>query len=209
MKANRVVYAEAGKDFVDFLFYWFSFPLATVVGLLSKENIWSGSLTILYKSIENLTESSFQPNRIKDILLKPWVPQPYFPAAPLLPDGFEPPERTFYTCASSCLSLCRQEVADYRGALCSICGRAMMGTLKYVEPPEVARGFVSELDTYTVTDKLVVERQSSTNSGAAVLGELQVEERVVQLGYPEAIKVLKAALGSRMVLTNAFLRESF
>ncbi|CAN1269325.1 hypothetical protein LINPERPRIM_LOCUS13544 [Linum perenne] len=50
-KGNRVLFAEAGKEFVDFLFTLLSFPLGTVIRLLSK-NQMVGCLGSLYQSIE-------------------------------------------------------------------------------------------------------------------------------------------------------------
>ncbi|KAJ0103574.1 hypothetical protein Patl1_06259 [Pistacia atlantica] len=38
-KGKKVLFAEAGKDFVDFLFYIFSLPVGTVVKLLEREDL--------------------------------------------------------------------------------------------------------------------------------------------------------------------------
>lgn len=55
-KGKRVLFAEAGKDFVDFLFHILSLPVGTVIRLLrDQENI--GSLANLYESIENMSDS--------------------------------------------------------------------------------------------------------------------------------------------------------
>ncbi|CAN1131035.1 hypothetical protein LINPERHAP2_LOCUS6164 [Linum perenne] len=50
-KSNRVLFAEAGKEFVDFLFSILSLPLGTVIRLLSKDKM-VGCLGNLYQSIE-------------------------------------------------------------------------------------------------------------------------------------------------------------
>ncbi|CAI0625993.1 unnamed protein product [Linum tenue] len=39
-KTKKVLFAEAGKDFVDFLFTLLSFPLGTVIKLLSRTKWW-------------------------------------------------------------------------------------------------------------------------------------------------------------------------
>lgn len=38
-KSNKVVFAEAGKDFVDFIFHMMSLPLSTVVKLLNEKGM--------------------------------------------------------------------------------------------------------------------------------------------------------------------------
>ncbi|KAH7548035.1 hypothetical protein ACOSP7_032659 [Xanthoceras sorbifolium] len=72
-KANKVPFAEAGKDFVDFLFYLISLPVGTVIRLL-KENSLVGSFGKIYVSIENLNETYIQPNQDKNSLLNPTAP---------------------------------------------------------------------------------------------------------------------------------------
>nr|POE85360.1 hypothetical protein CFP56_70364 [Quercus suber] len=49
---RRVLYAEAGKDFVDFLFYILALPIGTFIPLLNQEMV--GSLGNIYDSIANV-----------------------------------------------------------------------------------------------------------------------------------------------------------
>ncbi|KAI9157038.1 hypothetical protein LWI28_015907 [Acer negundo] len=53
IKAKKVLFAEAGKDFIDFLIYLLSLPLGTVVSLLKEENMME-SLGSLCESVKNL-----------------------------------------------------------------------------------------------------------------------------------------------------------
>ncbi|CAL2248380.1 unnamed protein product [Prunus armeniaca] len=69
-KRQKVLFAEAGKDFVDFLFTLLSLPLGTIIRLLSKDEM-VGSLGRLYGSLETLSDIYMQPNLNKDTLLKP------------------------------------------------------------------------------------------------------------------------------------------
>ncbi|CAN1767697.1 hypothetical protein LINPERHAP1_LOCUS10368 [Linum perenne] len=73
-KTNKVIFAEAGKDFVDFLFSILSFPLGTVIRLLSEDQM-VGCLGNLYKSCENLNNTFIQPSTTKDTILKPKLQQ--------------------------------------------------------------------------------------------------------------------------------------
>ncbi|XP_058182421.1 uncharacterized protein LOC131300538 [Rhododendron vialii] len=71
-------------------------------------------------------------------------------------------------------------------------------------------GYVNGLITYMVMDDLVV-MPMSTISGIALLSKLNVtnvqslEEKVVSFGMDEGLKLLKATLHSKMVLTSVFL----
>lgn len=71
--ANKVLFAEAGKDFVDFLFNLLSLPVGTVIRLITNATM-VGCIGNLYQSIENLDQTYMQPNQNKDLLLKPHVP---------------------------------------------------------------------------------------------------------------------------------------
>ncbi|MFQ6671528.1 hypothetical protein Gotur_036049 [Gossypium turneri] len=69
-KGQRVLYAEAGKDFVDFLFNILLLPVGTFIKLLRKEGM-VGCLANLYESVENLGDAYIQPTTNKDTLLNP------------------------------------------------------------------------------------------------------------------------------------------
>ncbi|XP_059458471.1 uncharacterized protein LOC132188079 [Corylus avellana] len=84
-KKQRVLFAEAEKEFVDFLFTIFSLPVGTVTMLLKEEGT-VGCLPSLYKSVENLSVACFQPDQNKDFLLKPRVVIPGLKAPLLLPN---------------------------------------------------------------------------------------------------------------------------
>ncbi|GLT93131.1 hypothetical protein SLE2022_109360 [Rubroshorea leprosula] len=69
-KGHRVLFAETGKDFVDFLFNLLSLPVGMVIRLLSKQGM-IGSLACLYDGVENLSDPYMLPSIKKDDLLKP------------------------------------------------------------------------------------------------------------------------------------------
>lgn len=67
-KRQKVLFADATKDFVDFLFTLLSLlslPASTIIRLLSKDAM-VGSLGKLYVSIETLNDEYLQPNLEKD-----------------------------------------------------------------------------------------------------------------------------------------------
>lgn len=96
-KGCKVLFAEAGKDFVDeFLFYLLSLPAGTIVKLL-REKYMVGCLSSLYQSIETLSETYVQQNRHKNSVLNPTSP---FDVSeiPFLLSRQESNTRKFYWC---------------------------------------------------------------------------------------------------------------
>ncbi|KAI8539908.1 hypothetical protein RHMOL_Rhmol09G0219400 [Rhododendron molle] len=228
-KGKRVLFAEAGKDFVDFLFHLLHLPVGTAVRLLTEQTM-VGTLGNLYESIENLSETYFQSNQTKDSVLKPKAP---FSATqvPLLPlDGCASFDKKLYTCPSNGTRKhdtnpgfpqpgqirYHPYVADNTRAVCPQCNSNMSAEIHFVTAAnEVGAagdrgGFVKGVVTYMVTDDLVVTPMS-TISSISVLRKFDVkevgalEERVVHLGMPEGLKLLKASLHSKTVLTSVFL----
>ncbi|OMO91263.1 hypothetical protein COLO4_18496 [Corchorus olitorius] len=69
----KVVYAEAEKEFVDFLFSLLQLPFATIMGLVYRKTSpsasASGSLANIYQSVVNLDPKYLQPNIDKEDLL--------------------------------------------------------------------------------------------------------------------------------------------
>ena len=194
-KTNKVLFAEAGKDFVDFLFNLLSLPVGTVIKLLTKQSM-VGSLGNLYDSIENLSEIYMQPNQDKDSLLNPKV---FAAGAPifLLKNVSVVKSKKFYRCSNYYNHL---YIADEPGAVCPNCRNSMSCEVPYVPRPvakdkEVAvagdlEGYVKGVVTYMVTDDLVVQPMS-TISCVTLLNKFNVkymgalEERVVHLEMKE------------------------
>ncbi|KAF5200418.1 hypothetical protein FRX31_009990 [Thalictrum thalictroides] len=69
-KANKILFAEAEKKFIDFLFGLLAMPLGTVIELITEENMM-GSMGNLYKSVKNISEIHILGKN--SILLKPEV----------------------------------------------------------------------------------------------------------------------------------------
>ncbi|PNY03248.1 DUF674 family protein [Trifolium pratense] len=72
---NKVLFAEAGKDFVDILCSFLTMPLGTIARLVEKETsigpVSVGCLNSLYKSVADLDQSCFCADTIKQMLLQP------------------------------------------------------------------------------------------------------------------------------------------
>jgi len=69
-KGGRVLYAEAGKDVVDFLFSLLALPVGTVVKILSQDAM-VGSIGNLYRSVETPDETYVRSGDARAALLAP------------------------------------------------------------------------------------------------------------------------------------------
>ncbi|EYU36142.1 hypothetical protein MIMGU_mgv1a024793mg [Erythranthe guttata] len=220
--AKRVLFAEAGKDCVDFLFYILSLPVANLINLVGK-NQMVGSLGNLYESIETLNQSYIQPNKTKDTLLKPVASVCSGSSVPLLALQDAPTAATSVKKFYRCINYCSSYVSDGPNAVCPSCRNTMNSTVNYVAPPsgkqeppagsssEEGLGFVKGVVTYMVMDDLVVTPMS-TISSITLLNKFNIkevgllEEKIVDLGITEAVKLLKASLETDKVLTTVFLK---
>ncbi|XVE99476.1 hypothetical protein REPUB_Repub03eG0201300 [Reevesia pubescens] len=214
--SQQVLFAEAGKDFVDFLFNILSLPVGTLIGLLTKQDM-AGSLGNLYDSVENLSETYMQPSAKKDTLLKPIVSNYAANVPLLLPNIQSSTSNSFYSCSYGYNSSCRMYVTNDPKSICPACSRVMNLNSTYVNPTNKASsseegGYVKGVITYMIMDDLVV-RPMSTISCITLINRFNIkdvgvlEEKVVDLGMDEGVNLLKASLQSKTVLTDVFLKK--
>ncbi|KAK7270084.1 hypothetical protein RIF29_22983 [Crotalaria pallida] len=220
-KSDKVLFAEASKEVIDFLFNLLRLPIGTVVRLLTKENM-VGSLGNLYESVENLSDSYMQPNQDKDVLLKPRALISSTEISGLLPapnDGDDNKDNVVEAKFYMCPNRCQYNVTSDNKTLCPHCRCNMYSEVRYVgkkvagdEVCSTSRGFVKEVVTYMVMDDLVIQPMS-TISSITILNKFNIkevgalQEKVVELGMPEGINLLKASLQSKSVLTTVFLKN--
>ncbi|CAK7325618.1 unnamed protein product [Dovyalis caffra] len=210
-KANKVLFAEAGKDFVDFLFNLLSLPVGAVIRLITNSAM-VGCVGNLYQSIESLNQTYVQPDQNKDLLLKPRVPNHVANVPLLLPDT-NPAERKLYNCINA-----HRCVTDRKDTICAQCRNPMCHDVQFVGKNSFTAGSASEggyvkgLVTYMVTDDLSVSPMSMI-SGVALLNKFSVkdfgalEERMAEFGINEGLELLKASLQSKAALTTVFLSK--
>ncbi|XP_004308895.1 PREDICTED: uncharacterized protein LOC101308238 [Fragaria vesca subsp. vesca] len=212
-KQEKVLFAEAGKDFVDFLFSLLSLPLGTVIRLLDKDGM-VGGFGKLYQSVKKLHHTYMQPNSNKDVLLKP--------KAPLgsnilkLSNTESCSRKAIYMCASG---KDHKYVSEDPKAKCPSCNQTLSAQTTYVASPSTTSeetsgaggvGFVKGVVTYMIMDDLEV-KPMSTISSITLLNRFNVkdvgvlQEKVVDLGMQEGVKLLKASLQSKSVLTSVFI----
>ncbi|KAK8515022.1 hypothetical protein V6N12_001187 [Hibiscus sabdariffa] len=96
-KSNRLLFAEAGKDFVDFLFYVMSLPVGSMTRLLGELGT-VGCIGNIYRSVENLNDSYILSASDKEMLLKPMLTNYLANAAFLLPSMQSSTHTNLYIC---------------------------------------------------------------------------------------------------------------
>lgn len=74
-ESNKVVFAEAGKDFVDILCSFLTMPLGTVARLMQKNSsmgpVSVGCLNSLYQTVKDLNKECLWKDSDKEMLLQP------------------------------------------------------------------------------------------------------------------------------------------
>ncbi|KAG4908658.1 hypothetical protein JHK82_057314 [Glycine max] len=192
-KREKVLFAEASKEVVDFLFNLLRLPLSAVIRLLNKYGM--------------------------DVLLKPRAPVSSQQFSALLPANGDDSanhnvEASFYTCPNH---RGHNVTCDNKTA-CPQCRTAMNKKVTYVgkKVEDVFpndSGFVKEVVTYMVMDDLVIQPMSTISSISPLnkfnvkeVGALQ--EKTVELGMTQGVNLLKASLQSKAVLTRVFLKNN-
>ncbi|XP_044509419.1 uncharacterized protein LOC123228190 [Mangifera indica] len=225
-EAKKVLFAEAGKEIADFLCYLLSLPVGTIARLLEKNMV--GCLGNLYESIKGLSETYMQPNQDKNSLLNPKSPISST-EIPLLLSDHEFESRKFYLCDScsnssfGCRSNSSVAVADNPKIVCPSCKRQMTRQVPYLTASSKSvgantaavgeGGFVKGVVTYMIMDNLVL-KPMSTISSIALLNKFNVkdvhslEEKVIDFGIKEGVKLLKTSLECKNVLTSVFLSSN-
>ncbi|XP_062230428.1 uncharacterized protein LOC133928216 [Phragmites australis] len=220
-KSKKVLFAEAGKEFVDFVFSLLTLPIGAVVKLISAGTMY-GSIGRLYQSVDHISASYLLPNTDKADLLQPKVLHPDGRELLLLQggeaDGASPLAKfKMYTCPGSCVTVTMENNAE-----CPNCKQAMTTEMTFVLPfaarataaPQGASddsgGYVKGLVTYMVTDGLEVTPMSAISSITlinkfSVGKDVDLAEKFVSVGMDEGLALLKAALRSDTVLSDVFL----
>ncbi|KAI9157610.1 hypothetical protein LWI28_025161 [Acer negundo] len=228
-KTKKDLFAEVGKDFVDFLFYLLSLPVSTIVRLLKDDGGEVGCLSDLYDSLENLNDNYIQPTQNKTNLLyhNSSLPGSEFPLLLSGADQYSATTsttRNVYLCSNNNsrgpfgYNNSNQHASEIPNDICPHCHVTMSVVVPLVNSSSAAAnntntssgGFVKGVVTYMVMDNLEV-KPMSTISSITLLNSFNVqnvgslEEKTVDLGVDEGLKLLKASLECKNVLTSVFL----
>ncbi|GMI80676.1 hypothetical protein like AT3G09110 [Hibiscus trionum] len=189
-KSQKVLYAQAGKDFVDFLFNILSLPVGTVMRLVTTKQM-VGCIANLFGSIGILGDPFKQSAAAyKDTN-----------ALQLLFPNMQSSTSTtnIYRCSKSLKGDCQIIRTDDPEELCLFCNNVMNKNVTW-----------DSRVTYLIMDDLKV-RSMSSFSTTTLLNSFNVqdsgvlEEKVIEMGPSQGIKLLLASLQSKTVLTDVFL----
>ncbi|KAK8966039.1 hypothetical protein KSP40_PGU018708 [Platanthera guangdongensis] len=198
---KKVLFAEAEKDFVDFMLSLLLLPLGSVINLVTPQNML-GSIAKLYQSVENINDTYLVANLKKSTLLHPTA----LPgASPLLMTGTlatPQPKKTHYCTRCQC----QENISDRN--TCTSCGYNVNFGAENEE-----EGFVKGAVIYMITDDLEVAPMSAISSITLInrfnmKKDLWLEEKTVDVGKEEGIALLAASLQSVTALTDVFLNSS-
>ncbi|KAM5549865.1 hypothetical protein ABKV19_001008 [Rosa sericea] len=217
---HKVVFAEAGKEFVDFLFTLLSLPLFNAARVCKV-----GSLSNIYGSIDALGVKYMLPNVNKNTILRSKEYVAVFnklqlvlsnepDLKPIMPSNV----KKFYMCENFKLKQHGSWVTDDSKAICPMCSTTMSTGVGYVAPPGEPslmtrdEGYVRGVASYMIMDDLRV-KPLSVFSNLNLLkkcidgssGFNNLEEKVVHVEMDQVEKWLKALMESNSVLTDLFL----
>ncbi|CAN1176235.1 hypothetical protein LINPERHAP2_LOCUS32423 [Linum perenne] len=213
-KTRKLVYAEAGKEFVDFLLTILSLPLGTVTKMLSKNNM-VGSIGSLYKSVEDVNGLYIirSSNHSRMSILNP---KGFYPLTrtKLLPSYRSERTRQFYICSNRHAYI---RVTNDCGHICVDCNQRMDHKVGYIDAAndsksgDQAGGFVKGGVSYKIMDNLEVKTMPRYVPITPVFSRSNINdvnglrEKVVRVTSVEGLKILKASLTTEAVLSTVFL----
>jgi len=227
-KGRKIMYAEAGKDFVDLLFSFLMIPTGAIAkqalvskGTKEEDQTKTCCIKNLYDSVQNLSPSLLKAD--KEILLDPKFFSVTYTndilriQSPPRPQPAAPPR--YFMCsnfASRYHSHPHSISTECGTVTCSSCGSLVNRELKFVDkPPEPAKdpvptGYVKKSANFVITDDLSVIPVNSTAAIVQLWNKLDVkeptelEERNVTVGPNEVIGLLRAAMVSTTALNDVF-----
>ncbi|KAF8378716.1 hypothetical protein HHK36_030065 [Tetracentron sinense] len=212
---NKVLYAEAGEDFVDLLLSFLTFPLGSIVDLLGGSSPFQ-CVNTLYKSVEHLSvDNYFKSDKCKNMLIHPKLSPDFGCDNKLLwiEEAIHPNHYSFH--CKYCFHYEHLKISTVADTAPESCRHGKSRFYFNVVNPKLLTGesrrgggFLKGPAMFMVTDDLVVTPLSSI-SAISLLDSLNVpisdvEERVVTVGNKEALSLLRASLVSKSALTDAF-----
>jgi len=166
-ETNEVLFAEAGKDFVDVLLSFLTLPLGTVARLAQKDSklgpVTIGCMNSLYQSVADLDKKCLWTEECKGLLLQPKnSSKHYCNTIKLNIDDTQPAE--YFVCTN--LETCNYGyLSNSINRVCG-CGVSMNRSIS-LEP--LYEGFVNDDATFVVTDNLNVIPTASYYTSLALV----------------------------------------
>eukprot|EP00253_Pinus_taeda_P021088 PITA_21088 len=226
-RSGKIMYAEAGKHFVDLLFSFLVLPTGAIAkqALVSKHNKEKDDtkvccITNLYKSVESLSASLMKVD--KAVLLDPEVFSATYTSDTLNIKSSTPaPASKYYVCPYTGNYDGTHGLSTQNGTVtCSSCGHTINRGVKLEDNPLAATkdsvrptGYVKKTVNFFITDDLSVIPSGSTATIVQLWNKLDVkeptelEEQNVTVGPNEVTGLLKADMVHNTPLNAVFKAE--
>ncbi|KAF7825585.1 DUF674 family protein [Senna tora] len=212
---NRVLFAEAGKEFVDVLLSFLTLPLGTIARLVSKDSnlkaVRFGCISSLYDSVGNIDPEYFSTNTCKEMLLRPRNPiEAHCRNLKINIDDTEPTK--YFICQNiECRKKQSVLLSTFRNQRCN-CGTDLYFEVNLDSSLAVAsEGFVQKMLKFVILDDLSVITIGDRYTTLGVLRSLGINyapvELTVDITQNEVLDLLKCALLSKAALSEAFLHK--
>ncbi|KAA8545471.1 hypothetical protein F0562_020255 [Nyssa sinensis] len=177
---NRVLYAEAGEDFVDLLFSFLTIPLGYFFKKFRSLS-FKGSMRNLYNNIQLLGDRFFKSKEMKETLVNPKL-APGLAQHNQLIDLDEAPNPSYKTLCS-----------NFEG------NRFVLSENTNHHDVKTGKGFVKGSSKFMVKNNLFVT-PLSPSYGITLMGKKNVRAEDI-----EALHLLAASLVSKSALTDVFI----
>lgn len=181
INSRTVVFAEARKDFVDFLFGMLELPLGSILELLRSYGMaGSGSWAKVYDSVRNLDEEYMLSSKTKKSLLKPKIAaSSETNPTPLLKHMAYPYHESGY--GSPCSSGMKGHVK---------------GAVTYMVMDDLTVKPLSTISSISLLNKMGIQNYGS------------LHEMTVEVDMFKGLELVKASFDSTKVLTDVFFPTS-
>ncbi|KAM7253533.1 hypothetical protein ACFE04_021687 [Oxalis oulophora] len=219
-KNQKVLFAEASKDFVDFLFSIVAVPAGELIGLAASKSNANGHSTLtclenLHTSLQNLDQDYMMPDYQSKInSFKPFTTCVTTTTCFLV--------RNFATTSTGCFSKCSSSGCNgfkfiktaNTSATCPKCNVCLWRKVHNIVPSCEEEGYVKTIVKYTVTDDLTVRPMSAVSSITSLKTATDIknfaalDEKEISFGEDKAMELLSVIFQSDMVLTDLFLRSN-
>ncbi|KEH22916.1 hypothetical protein MtrunA17_Chr7g0238971 [Medicago truncatula] len=212
---NKVLFAEAGKDFVDILCSFLTMPLGTIARLVEKESsigqVTVGCLNSLYKSVADLDEGCVSNETIKQMLLQPInSAEDYCNTLKINIDDTQPTK--YFTCATYSIGCLYRNITNstYKDKHKCHCGNSFTHPIILTRLPQ---GFVNDVATFVITDDLTIKPNCIDYTSFSLFEEFgiknpsSVKEVVLNFTKEKVLDLLKCSLLSKSTLTDLFLEK--
>ncbi|ESW12410.1 hypothetical protein PHAVU_008G110000 [Phaseolus vulgaris] len=210
---SKVIFAEAGKDFVDVLFSFLTLPLGTIASLVRKESKLQPpevALSSIYQSVENLPRECLRTDTCEEMLLLPRNSMEDFCSSLKINIDDNEPTHYFVCNHFQCGYKAPVLISTFKNKSCE-CGSMLEKPIS-LETSDVFDGFIKSNHSFMITDDLKVfpnslDKVVNVLKDSGIRNTSSLSEMTVNITEIQVVDLFKFCFCSKTVLTDLFLRE--